>query len=487
MLIRNSALYMVATLLPGLFGLATTAALTRLLDPHEYGLYGLALVVMMLGSSVAFDWLGLSFIRFYQARRQDPRLVATFMSMFFALCAISAAALGIALLGGIVPADLVAVSILSLVMVWAFSWFNLVSRIAVAEFQPLEYMKMNLGRSFLILAGATTAAWLTRNSLWAAFATAAGTFAGAFFGKIPIPRPSWRFLDRDLVRDVLVFGMPLAASLVLFSLTDSGTRILLERLDSAAALGVYTAASVLAQATLGVIAGGISSAGYSLVVREIERGDHAAARRQLLANGTLLLAVLAPASLGIALTGNCIATTLVGPKFAFGVAALIPWMATSQFLNCMATHFVQAFQLGKRPHLQIWVAVVAGINAIGLSIYLIPRQGPVGAAIAVVATAVVTCVHSMVAGRYAYPIPLPISGAVRVGICCAIMAVVVIQFPDTGWTGLALRTGFGATAYALAAIALNLLGSREHAIRLAKNAARWLAAFGSAAVFKKLR
>ena len=257
MLIRNSAIYMGATLLSGLFGLATTAALTRLLDPHEYGLYGLALVVMTLGSSVAFDWLGLSFIRFYQGRRQDPRLLATFISIFFALCAISAGALGVALLTGIVPADLVAVSILSLLMVWAFSWFNLVSRISVAEFQPLEYMKMNLGRSFLILAGATTTAWLTRNSLWTAVATAAGTFAGAFFGKIPIPRPSWRLLDRDLARDVLVFGIPLAASLVLFSLTDSGTRILLEQLDSAGALGVYTAASVLAQATLGVIAGGV--------------------------------------------------------------------------------------------------------------------------------------------------------------------------------------------------------------------------------------
>src|SRR5664280_2791524 len=162
-------------------------------------------------------------------------------------------------------------------------------------------------------------------------------------------------------------------------------------------------------------------------------------------------------------------------------------MAMSQFFNCMGTHFVQAFQLGKRPHLQIWVAVVAGINAIGLSIYLIPREGPVGAAIAVAATAIVTCVHSTVAGRYAYPIPLPISGAFRVGICCAIMAVVVTQFPNSGWMGLALCTGFGAAAYGLAAIAFNLLGSREHAIRMAKHAARSLAAFGSAAVLKKPR
>ncbi len=105
MLIRNSAIYMVAKLLPGLFGLATTAALTRLLDPHEYGLYGLALVTMMLGSSILFDWLGLSFLRFYQSRRDDPNLVSTFICMFVVLVTVSAAGLGVALIGGVVRTD----------------------------------------------------------------------------------------------------------------------------------------------------------------------------------------------------------------------------------------------------------------------------------------------------------------------------------------------------------------------------------------------
>ena len=487
MLIRDSALYMVAKLLTGLFGLATTAALTRLLEPQEYGLYGLALVIMMLGSAVAFDWLGLSFLRFYQARRVDPRLVMTFMSLFVALVAISAGALSIALLAGIVPAHLVGVSVLGLIMVWAFSWFELVSRIAIAKFQPLKYMKMNLGRSFLILIGATAAAWLTKSSLWTAVATTVGMFAGAFFGNIPIPRPSWRLVDRDLARDVLVFGIPLAASLGLFSLIDSGTRLLLVQLDSARALGLYTAASVLVVNTLGVMATGISSAGYSLAVREVERGDRSAARRQLLANGTLLLALLAPASLGIGLTGNSIATTLVGSKFSSGVAPLIPWMAISSFFGCMGSYFVQAFQLGKRPHLQVWVAGLAGVNAIGLSLYLIPREGPIGAAIAVAATSAIACVHCMIAGRHAYPIPFPVAGSIRVSICCAIMTLVVIELPNSGWTGLALRAGIGAAVYALAAIAMNLLDSREHAIRFAKRAPQWWAVFRSTAVAKKLR
>jgi O-antigen/teichoic acid export membrane protein len=488
MLIRNSALYMLARLLPGLFGLATTAALTRLLDPHEYGLYGLTLVVMMLGSTIMFDWLGLSFLRFYQARRDDPCLVSTFICIFVVLATVSAGALGAALIGGVVPADLVGTSVVGLLMVWAYSWFELVSRLAVAEFQPIKYLSMNLGRSLAVLGGATAAAWLTASPLWTAMGTAAGIFTGTLFGRVPIPRPSWRQFDRGLARDVLVFGIPVAASMAIFSLIDGGTRLLIEQLDSARALGLYTAASVLVQTTLIVMATGVSSAGYSLVVQEVERGDHSAARRQLLANGTLLLAVLAPASLGMALTGNCIATTLVGSKFVSGVAPLLPWMAVGSFFGCMRSNYLdQSFQLGHRPHHLIWVTLLALIIAIGLSIYLIPREGPVGAAIAVAVAMVVSCVHATIAGRYAYPLPLPIEAAIRVGVCCAMMALVVIELPNSGWTGLVLRIGFGSVAYALSAIAVNLMDSRERAVRFAKHAARWWAASRGAAALKKFR
>jgi len=487
MLIQHSVLYIIAKLLPGLFGLLTTAALTRLLDPHEYGLFGLALVIMSLGSTILFDWLGLSFLRFYQARRDDPRVVTTFVSMFVALVVISAVALGVAWIGGALPADLVGIYIVGLIMVWTYAWFELVSRLAVAEFRPINNLGMNFGRSLLILVGATTAAWLTESPLWTAIATAAGMFASTFFVGVPIARPSWHRFDRDLARSVLLFGAPIAASMTMGSLVSGGTRALVELLDSARALGVYTAAFVLVQNTLGVMAAGIAAAGYSLAVRAVDGGDPDAARRQLLANGALLLAVLAPASLGIALAGNSIATTLVGSKFTSGVAPLMPWMAAGTLFGCLRAHYLDhAFQLGHRPQLQIWVTGLAGIIAIALCIYLIPLEGPIGAAIAVTVSMVVSCVHAWIAGRYAYPLPLPIAAGIRVGICCAIMALVMVGLPDTGWTGLALRIGLGSAAYALSAVAVNLLDARERVAGLVKRAIRWRAASRGDATLKKV-
>jgi len=308
-----------------------------------------------------------------------------------------------------------------------------------------------------------------------------GIFSGTFFGKLSIPRPAWRSFDYGLARDAVVFGAPMAASMTLFVLVDSGTRILLEQLGSVQALGLYTAASILAVSTIGMIAEGVSSAGYSLAVREVERGDERSAQRQLVANGTLLMAAMAPAAVGVALTANCIATTFVGSKFVSGVAPLMPWMAAFAFLNSFrANHLDHAFQLGKRPRLQIWVMALAGLVTIGLSIYLIPKDGAMGATIAVTVGYGVACIHSMIAGRYAYPIPLPIAASIRVGICCVIMVVVVVGLPDSGWTGLILRATFGAIAYALAALAVNLLESRTLAIRIARSAFARLSVIASA-------
>ena len=451
--------------------MATTAALTRLLNPQDYGVYGVALVIMTLGSVILFHWLGLSFLRFYQSRQAGPNLVSTFISMFLITAVLSAVVFGVAVISGVVPKVLLGTCMAGLVMIWASSWFDLVSRLAVAEFKPKKYLRMNFARALLVLIAASAAAWLTRSPVWTAMATAVGIFSGTFFGKLSIPHPAWRGFDYSLARDAVFFGAPMVAAGTLYVIVDTGTRILLGHLDSLQGLGLYTAAAILTASTIGYIGDGVASAGYSRAVREVELGDDRSAQRQLLANGTLLMAVTAPAAVGIALTGNCIATTFVGSKFVSGVAPLMPWMAAFSFLNSFrANHLDSAFQLGKRPGLQIWVMALAALVTMGLSIYLIPRDGPMGATIAVTVGYGVAFIHSMIAGRYAYPIPLPIAAFIRVGICCVIMVVVVVGLPDNGWTGLILRATFGAIAYALAALAVNLLESQTLAIRVLRSA-----------------
>ncbi len=432
-LIRHSLIYVVAKLLPGLLGLATTALLTRLIPPAGYGVYGLALVVMTFGSAAAFDWLGLAYLRL--GRPDDPRAIATTVALFGGV-------VGVVALGGVVAwlaGGLGQAGGIGLVMMGCYAWFELASRFQMAAGRPGRYLAMNLGRAGLGLMGAVTAAWLTRDPVWTAAGTAAGMLAGAALGGVRPGGP----VDWRLARDMLGFGLPLAVSLALAGLANSGTRALVGGLGSAEALGLYTAAYLLVQNSLAVVAAGIAAAGYPPAVRAMERGDLAGAQRQLAANGALLLAVLAPMAVGMTLTAPGLAAVLVGPGYVGAVADLTPWMAAAGFFAGMRAQFLDhAFQLGKRPGLQLGVTAGAAVVVVGLTVMLVPWLGVVGAAVAMLVAMAVSCAHAAAVGRRAWPMPVP-AGWWRVGLACGVMACVVGVMPG----GLAVQVAAGVGSY----------------------------------------
>ena len=463
MLIRHSVVYVGAKILAGLLGMLTTAVLTHVLDPQVYGLYALTLVVMTFASNLAFDWLGLAFLRVYQSRQDGPLVISTFVQIFFGIGGLTAAILLLCWAFGLLSGVHGPAYVMGLVMCWSSAWFELVSRFEIANFRPKRYFVMNGVRAACVFVGAAGLAWLTGNPIAAAAGTAVGTLGGALLGGYR----GWRFgrlaFDPALARSVLAFGLPLAVSMALASAMDAGTRWLVHMLGTLEALGLYTATLMLVQNTIVLSAGGISSAGYSLAVQAVESGDTEQARRQLLANGSLLLAVLAPAAVGMSLTAHGIAVTLVGPQFVEAVAQLTPWVAAGAFFWAFRAHYLEhAFHLGKRPNLQVRVTGLGAVIALGLCFPLVPRFGALGAAIAVTIAMAVSSVHAVIEGRRAYPVPLPLNAASRILVACLVMAGCVKLVPLGGTPGFIVQVVVGAVSYSAAAVALNLLGARDH-------------------------
>lgn len=454
MLIRNSALYVAAKLLPGGLGMLTTAALTRLLLPDSYGVYGVALVIMSFGASLGFEWLGLAYLRLAPAG--DARATGTFDRLFAALLA-AAALFGAVALALVPRADRGIVAAGLLLMV-SYAWFEFRTRFHVAGLAPAAYLRMNLARAALVMSSASATAWITHDPVWTALATAAATAAAAWVGG-PVGRGAG--FDRDLATAAIRFGLPLAASLALNSAMGSLTRGLVGAIGGVGALGLFTAASVLVQNTLVVLSSGLSAAGFSLAVNALEAGRPEVARRQLGANFALLLAVLAPASLGMALTADGLAATLVGPGFRTAVASLTPWMAAGAFLTGLRSHYLDhAFHLGRRMRGQVWVTAVAAVVTLGLDALLIPRFGPLGAAVAVTIGAAVAVTHAAIAGRASFALPLPLAPVIRVSVGCAVMATCVLSVPGAGPGALAGKIAAGIVSYGGAALALDIAGLR---------------------------
>ena len=225
MIVRNSLIYMVARLIPGLLGVMTTSILTRLLPPASYGLYGLTQIIMSFGSTIAFEWLGLSFMRFYESRQHDARTIPTFIALYGVMMVVTAIAMGAVWLVGWVPPVQAPLFGIGLCMAYAFAFFELVARFEVAAFRPMRYLALNLNRAGLLAACTLSAAALTHDPWY----TAVGTCAALCAALIPTGR---RHLivrrgqfDRALAWQAMTFGAPFAISMLLLSVFNSGVAV----------------------------------------------------------------------------------------------------------------------------------------------------------------------------------------------------------------------------------------------------------------------
>lgn len=475
---RNHGIFFLVTrIVSAILGLSTTVILTRLLDPYALGVYGLALAVAMLASSLGYEWIQLAFSRLGIRPADDGKSETTFVVIFLSVMIIFAAPCALFLaIGQSDKIEKVPLA-LGVALATCSSWLDLVARAEAAQLRPIRFAAMTIGRSFLVFMG-TIFASLIHNTAQSALigAISGGILTSILFalsGAFPSGRFRWANFDRTLARKALIYGLPLCLSMALDGLVSVGLRFQVQIYRSTEELGFYTASILLVQNTLVLIGMAIAVAGYSLAVQSIERGEREAARRHIMENGELVFALIAPAALGLALTSKNLAELFSGAQFAREVEELIPLMALGALFFCIRAGFLDhAFQLGHRTGLQMSVAAVTAVVSNSLGFFLIPQFGAQGAALAFAVAMAVSCFHAYVAGKFAFELDIPFLACVKVLVSCLAMAVMVNMIDGDGAMVFAAQIVVGVITYSLVAVSLNVLGSKR---AIKERVARWRA------------
>jgi len=469
-MLRDSAIYILSRVVPSGLGFVTGMALTWLLTPEVYGLYGLGLTIVVLVAGVFFDWHGLSFMRFFQANAENPRFMPTVVQTFVLLCLASLVLVPLVLLVaaeiagalGATEKDYRLLIAISLPGCWAYAWFELAARIQVAQFRPMRYFWMNLIRNLLILGFGLAAAWAWHSAYPVLAAGFVAMFAAGLLFRIPHLSLLPKRFDMDMARRLFVFGWAMALVRALGAASFAVDRFLLEFLIGTDAVGFYTAAYQLAQTTIITIGAGIGSATYSLAVRAVESGDLAAVNRQLSRNSTLLLALLLPASIGAAMVSPTLAKLFVGPEYVGPVASMTAWMALAAFFaGYRANYLDHAFQLGHKTHGLLKVILVTALVNLALDIVLIPRFGAEGVAIANLISGAIGMSFAFWAARAVMPMPIAWPDAGKTVVAVLAMALFLWPFYGRGELPvLAAAVIGGAAVYAAVLLALNAMDLR---------------------------
>ncbi|MEQ1808859.1 MAG: polysaccharide biosynthesis C-terminal domain-containing protein [Terricaulis sp.] len=461
-----------------LIGFGAIAAFTRLMSAEDFGRYALALSISMAAHTLAFTWAEAAAFRFFAAARAEKRLADHFATLLalatalgLAVIVITAVVLSFAgLRNDIAALSLFAAGAAVLRFIARLGRESDRAALAFGRYAVLETI-------YLMVGFAVGVALLVMFDFGPAAPFAGLLAAGALVATIDLPRlmRNARGGETSFARSVTYasYGAPLALALAVDLGVQAIARLVLAGEAGTAPLGAYAAAFGLARA-LDIVFMGVSAAFAPLVFAAYEEKGADAARDAARGGFVLLAAITVPASIGLALLAQPIATLMVGEALRAETAAALPWLALAGLMSGFSLYYwSEAFQLTRRTGQRALLMLVPGAVQLGLTAWLSATHGAVGAAIGAGAGPSVGAMLLALAGRRLLALPLPGGELARIGAATAIMAAAVIAFPGAHTTiGLFQSAVLGMAVYAAAAIALNVMGARELALFAVRTATR---------------
>jgi O-antigen/teichoic acid export membrane protein len=346
------------------------------LGPEEFGRFALALAIALVTQTIVFDWLRLGAIRFYSERSvaEQPELRATLDLAFGVLIVWLAIVAAIVLSLATTPLSPVLLG-LAMGTVVANAMFDYSTALARARFRDGLYARLVVAKNllaFLLIGGG---AWWFRS---AQMALLGGMLS--LGGSVLLLRVSLNDHDtgagvasRDLARQLAAYSLPIVAANFLYLLIPLANRWLVTTVYGFAETGQFSLAYDIGLKAVGAIGSALDVLLFQIAVRRQETEGADEAQAQVAHNIAVVLAVLAPACLGIWLTLPSIEALIVPVAYHGPFRQFLALMLPGLFAMTFALFAVNPiFQIANRTGPVILAALI-GCGADAALIAFLPH------------------------------------------------------------------------------------------------------------------
>lgn len=465
MLIRQTLAYLPAQLLGPLVQFATAIVLTHYLGAAEYGLTMLIFASQELVFLVCVAWWTIHMLRYagsitdeaarkrYDATEAGVLVLTALLQVFATIGVILASEPTVS------PAFYFGACLFTVTR----GYLNFLSERARKDAAILDYSLIQIGApvgglllTLLVLAtlGARPG-WVLL--VFAIMQGVVGLGVGLRLGLVRRPGA----IDREIVKAALAFGIPVVISGAFGWLASNGIRFVVQGMLGAVALGLVSVGWGLATRLSAVAAMVVTAAAYPLAVRAMEAGDTDGARRQLSNNSALLLAIIAPATVGVIAITEPLTQLLIAGEYQATTIAILPWALVGAAVRNLRMHgWDQMYLLFEAPRPMLVLEISeAAITLIGAFIGIL-MNGVMGAVIGTTLAAILVAICDFTFLKMRYGLHAPIWQFLRILTASAAMYGALIMLPTFGvlirplWSSIGVAIVFGMIVYTLAAIML---------------------------------
>lgn len=263
-------------------------------------------------------------------------------------------------------------------------------------------------------------------------------------------------INRQIVRIALQYGLPLVAGGLFVWLANNGIRFIIEQTDGAGAVGLITVGWGLGLRVASLSAMLVTAAAFPLAMQKMRDHGVDEGQAQLVRNGVLLVAVMAPAAAGLWAICDPLVERIVAVRYQSMTAAVMPWAIAAGAARNVRIHFgEQVFLLREQTMVPLVNDIIDGVltliaAAIGLAFFGLPGS-VIGAAIGAVAALVVT----LACGAWWHNFKFPVLDFAKIVASTAAMVMMLQVVPIAPTVmSLAIAICIGGVIYGAAMLAL---------------------------------
>jgi O-antigen/teichoic acid export membrane protein len=477
MLIYHTMLYLPAQLIGPALQLLAAVAWTHFLSPSEYGVLSLVIVIQELVAYFFLYWWSQYTTRYYAAHQKDAstaRFQPTENAVLLANTGLQALAACVALALTNASPGLILMLTTAVFTVTRSLNAHLADRSRACGNIAAYTLAQTAGPALGVLIGFV--------AIMEGEANATAVLASFALAQILALPVLWRMLglggairlDRDILDIAIRFGSPLLGAAVVGWLSVNGLRVIVDKFEGTAAVGLVSVGWTLGQRAASVAAMLVTAAAYPLAVRAVTH-SRAAALAQLSQAGALLLGIIAPVAAGLLVINHTAVELMIGREFQDITFSILPIAVVSGAVRNLRLHYAdQTFLLCERTDISLIVCTIEAVLTVPLCMLGLFKYGLVGACAGCLAAHMLSALITFGTAIKGFSLPIPYVQIGKIMLATLIMTalLMVAPWPATRW-GLSLEVLSGAVIYT-ASIALlywNGLRSLLASARLARTQA----------------
>ena len=460
MLLRQTLLYLPAQVLGPLAQFVSIVLWTYFLNPAEMGTFALITAAQEFGYIAVMFFFSLYTMRYFDSKA-EPRARETFYNTESGvlLCAGIGTTLGVLSLPLFIGANW-SFGLIAAALAYCLSRTvaqHLTDRARTAQ-DTYAYTLMQVSWPVLgLLLGIAFSVLVSHSAesvLWG-YAVAQVLTLAALLPRLGIGRRPFA-MSKDMIRVAFRYGMPLVVGSLFVWLANNGLRFVIEHTEGTAAVGLVTVGWGLGLRAAAFAAMLVTAAAFPLAVARSREGGMAEGQAQLVRNGILLLAVLAPAAGGLWAISTPLVERIVAAPFREMTAAVLPWAIIAGAARNLRIHFgEQVFLLREQTRIPLVNDVIDGVLTIAGGFTGLMLAGLPGSVAGAAIGALISLFVTLGCGYYTHRFVMPLAHLARIaGATAAMMAVLACLPKSPDVLALLGLICAGGTVYLLALAAV---------------------------------